>query len=169
MSVRVFRDQEIEPGKIEALWAAAQWAPSSSNKQEWHYYAVTGAAREKFAEILVRGNQWALQAPLLIGVTRDTTIENKTETREYGVYDIALSVMCLVIEAEHQGLRAHQMAGFKDEPFRRLLNIPSQEEPLVVVAVGYEGDLATADPSVREKESRPRTRKSIQEVVTIID
>ena len=167
-SVRGFLPKDIEPKKLECLWAAAQWAPSSSNKQEWHYYAVMGEARAKLSEVLNRGNQWALSAPLVLAVTRDGSIENKTETREYGMYDVALSVMSLVVEAEHQGLRAHQMAGFKDEQFRRILNISEKEIPVVMIAVGYEGEAKDLPPEVIEKEKRPRIRKEINEVVEII-
>ena len=167
-SVRTFLPREIEPEKLDALWAAAQWAPSSSNKQEWRYYAVMGGARKKLAEILSPGNQWALKAPLILGVTRDASIENKTESREYGMYDVALSVMSLVIEAEHQGLRAHQMAGFNEEAFRRAFGIPANETPVVMAAVGYEGDVKDLDPIVQAKEARPRMRKPLNEVVTIV-
>lgn len=158
-SVRRFLPKEIEPEKLDALWAAAQWAPSCANKQDWRYYAVTGAARQKLAEVLNDGNHWALKAPLILCVTRDSSIEVKVESREYGMYDTALSAMSLAIEAEHQGLRTHQMAGFKDEPFRRVLHVPEGETPVVVIAVGYEGE---------EEEMRPRTRKPIEEVVKIV-
>ena len=59
-SVRAFSEKDIEAEKLDCLWAAAQWAPSSSNKQEWHYYAIMGSAREKLAEGLSRGNHFAL-------------------------------------------------------------------------------------------------------------
>lgn len=167
-SVRAFLEQDIESEKLDALWAAAQWAPSSANKQEWHYYAVMGKGREQLSEVLVPGNRWALKAPLLLGVTRDASIENKTESREYGMYDVALSVMCLAVEAEHQGLRTHQMAGFYDEAFRRVLEITDHETPVVMVAVGYEGGDGALDPAAQEKEKRPRVRRSISEVVTIL-
>ena len=167
-SVRIFSPKEIEPEKLEALWAAAQWAPSSSNKQDWRYYALMGDARKAFAEVLSPGNHWALAAPLLLAVAHDASIEGKTESRAYGMYDTALSVMSLVIEAEHQGLRAHQMAGFHDEAFRRVLGLPPNELPAIIVAVGYEGSLEELSPEIREKENRPRTRKAIGEIVKII-
>jgi nitroreductase len=167
-SVRGFLPKEIEKEKLDALFAAARWAPSSSNKQEWHYYAVVGDSRAKLAEALNRGNHWALEAPLLLAVTRDGSIENKTEDREYGMYDVALSVMSMVVEAEHQGLRAHQMAGWKEEPLRQILRIPEQEIPVVMVAVGYEGEVRDLPPEVQEKKTRPRVRKPINEVVTIV-
>lgn len=167
-SVRSFLTKEIEPEKLEALWAAAQWAPSSYNRQEWHYYAITGKFREKFAEILVSGNHWALKAPLIIAVTRDTNIENSFDNREYGVYDVALSVMSLVVEAEHQGLRTHQMAGFKADKMRDALNLSENQSPVVVVALGYEGPEENQNHAVPKKESSPRVRKPISEVVTVI-
>ncbi len=167
-SVRAFSSREIGPEQLAALWAAAQWAPSSSNMQEWHYYALMGDARKKFSEVLSRGNQWALAAPLLLAVTRDASISNVAESREYGMYDVALSAMSLVIEAEHQGLRAHQMAGFSEESFSRILNLSKNEKPVVVIAVGYEGNVEDLDERTREKEKNPRTRKPIETVVTMI-
>jgi nitroreductase len=167
-SVREFLAKEIEPEKLEALWAAAQWAPSSSNKQEWRYYALVGKARGKLAEVLTLGNQWALEAPLILAVTRDGSVENKFESREYGMYDVALSAMSLVVEAEHQGLRAHQMAGFKDEPFRQVLNISENEIPVVMIAIGYGSEEKDLGERAEAKESRPRTRKPIEEVVKVI-
>lgn len=167
-SVIAFSSKAIEQEKLDALWAAAQWSPSSYNKQEWHYYAVTGDARRHFTEILVPGNHWAVRAPLLLAVTRDGSIDNTTESRPYGMYDVALSVMCLVVEAEHQGLRAHQMSGFHDEPFQRLLGIPENEIPVVVVAVGYEGTAEDLPPEFQSRPHRPRTRKPLDQVVTVI-
>lgn len=167
-SVRGFLPKTVEQEKLDALWAAAQWAPSSSNKQEWRYYAVMGEARQKLAEVLNTGNRWALAAPLILCVVRDGSVENKSETREYGMYDVALSVMSLAVEAEHQGLRAHQMAGFREEAFRRVLHIPENEVPVVMVAVGYEGEPKELDPTAQAKEKRPRTRKPIHEAVTMV-
>jgi nitroreductase len=160
-SVRGFLAKEIEPEKLDALWAAARWAPSCANRQDWHYYAVMGATRERLAEVLSSGNHWALKAPLILCVTRDTSVEVTTESRSYGMYDAALSVMSLVVEVEHQGLRARQMAGFKEEPFRKVLNLPANESPVVIVAVGYE-------EALQEKEIQPRERKPIEAVVTVV-
>ena len=168
-SVRTFSTKAIESEKLDALWAAAQWAPSSSNRHGWRYYAIMGSARAKFAEVLGRGNHWALEAPLLLAVVWDNAVESKTESRDYGMYNVALSVMSLVIEAEHQGLRAHQMAGFKEEIFRKVLDVPAHEFPAVVVAVGYEGDVAALPPEIQAKENHPRTRKAIEEIVKIIN
>ena len=169
-SVRAYLPKEIESTKLEALWTAAQWAPSCSNKQDWHYYAVTGDARQKLAPVLAEGNAaWALKAPLLLCVTRDTAAEVIAQSRPYGMYDAALSVMCLVVEAEHQGLRARQMAGFDDDAFRAALAIPANEAPVVIISVGYEDAAMTnLDPAMQEREKMRPPRKQITEIVTVV-
>lgn len=167
-SVRSFAAREIEPGKLDALWAAAQWAPSCANRQDWRYYAVMGSAREKLTEVLSPGNHWALKAPLILCVARDISVEAKAESREYGMYDTALSVMSLVVEAEHQGLRARQMAGFKEEAFRTALALSANETPVVVVAIGYEASPEELDPAIQEREAQPRERKPISETIKIV-
>lgn len=168
-SIRAFTKQEIEPAKLDLLWAAAQWAPSSSNKQDWHFYALTGAAIQKMQPVLSRGNQWALEAPLLLGVTHNYSAEEEQKPAAYGMYDVALSVMSLILEAEHQGLKAHQIAGFDKELFTEVLNIPATQKPAVMVPVGYEGDTTQLDERTQEKEKKPRIRKELSEIITLIN
>ncbi len=167
-SVRAFSPTPIEPAVLDALWAAGRWAPSSGNKQDWHHYAFVGPAVAKLEPVLNRGNHWALRAPLVVASTRDTAADNQAESRDYGSYDVALSVMSMVVEAEHQGLRAHQMAGFKADKLRRVVSLPDSEEPTVITAFGYEGDVSVLDERTQEKEKRPRTRKPLPNTLTII-
>lgn len=167
-SVRAFARTPIEPAALDALWTAGRWAPSSGNKQDWHHYAFVGSAVAQLESVLNRGNHWALRAPLVVASTRDTSVENNAESREYGSYDVALSVMSMVIEAEHQGLRAHQMAGFKSAELKTITAMPDTEIPVVITAFGYEGDVSLLDERTREKEKRPRTRKPLHDTLTII-
>jgi hypothetical protein len=75
--------------------------------------------------------------------------------------------MCLVVEAEHQGLRVHQMAGWKEPIVKQALGIPSNFRVAVLFALGYEADIKsvwdTLDERTKSKLSRPRARKSPSE------
>jgi nitroreductase len=74
--------------------------------------------------------------------------------------------MSLVLQAEHLGLRCHQMAGWEERPVRAALGLPDEEQPIVVVAVGYEGDLSDLDERTRAKELKAtRSRKAIADFV----
>lgn len=46
--------------------------------------------------------------------------------------------------------------------------IPDKEISVVMIAVGYEGEAKDLPPEVQEKEKRPRVRKPVNEVVTVM-
>jgi hypothetical protein len=85
----------------------------------------------------------------------------------YYAYDAGLSVMGLTLEAEHQGLRVHQMAGWKEDLVKAALGFPDAYRVLVVFALGYEGEpMAVWDQladRIKARLARPRTRRPVAE------
>ena len=55
------------------------------------------------------------------------------------------------------------MAGWEQGPIREALEIPADEQPIVLLAIGYEGDIADLDERSREKEMVPRSRRELRE------
>jgi len=76
-----------------------------------------------------------------------------------------LSVVSLTIEAEHQGLRVNQMAGWKEEKVKKALGYPEQNRIIVVFALGYEADTITIwdklEEKMKERLAKPRERNPI--------
>ena len=62
----------------------------------------------------------------------------KKDNLPYYAYNAGLSVMCLTIDAEHQGLRVHQMAGWDEKKVKKALGFPKNYRIIVVFALGYE-------------------------------
>jgi len=85
----------------------------------------------------------------------------------YALYDTGLSVMSLHIEAEHQGLRVHHMAGFNSNKVKEAVDIPEDQKVIVVCALGYEGSIKNIldklSNKIREKVTQARTRKDPSE------
>jgi nitroreductase len=164
----IFDQLDVERQDILALVEAAQWAPSCSNNQSWNFVFVhkLASTRTALEESLSRGNAWAKRAPYLIAVAADPLQDCRDNDLPYYAYNAGLSVMCLVIEAEHLGLRVHQMAGWDEEKAKYALGIPSNFRVLVVFALGYEADIKevwdTLDERTRGKLARPRQRKPIE-------
>lgn len=121
----VFSDRDIEKEKIEAIIEAARWAPSCFNNQSWNYVFVhkTDSPRQAFEKALYIGNGWAKRAPYLVAVGADPEKDCKTNGIPYYAYNAGLSVMSCTIEAEHQGLRIHQMAGWKEDKVKHAFRI----------------------------------------------
>jgi nitroreductase len=71
--------------------------------------------------------------------------------------------MCLAVEAEHLGLRVHQMAGWDEQKVKQALRYPSSFRVVVLFALGYEADVKSVweslDERTRKKVLRTRERK----------
>ena len=161
----VFAEKDVEEKKIRALVEAARWAPSCSNNQSWNYVFVRkdGLTREAFEEALTLGNAWAKKAPYLVAVGANPEEDCKNNALPFYAYNAGLSVMCLVVEAEHQGLRVHQMAGWNEPMVKIALGFPESHRVVVVFALGYEGDIKQVwdelDQKIKDRLARPRKRK----------
>lgn len=165
-SPRAFLSRPVEEEKIQLLLEAVRWAPSSYNKQPWRIVLVTDSAvREQMHEGLMTGNRrWAVKAPILAVIVSRVEADDVRHDNAvpYYLYDCGQAAMSLVLQAEHMGLRCHQMAGWEQGPIRAALGIPDEEQPIVVMAIGYEGDIADLDERSREKEMVSRTRKELR-------
>ncbi len=168
-SVLVYSDREVEQEKIDLLIEAARWSPSCFNKQPWQYVFVRRGdeTRQALEDALAVGNSWAKTAPCLVAVGADPEAACTANAIPYYAYDIGLSVMSLVVEAEHQGLRVHQMAGWKEQKVKQALGFPEHCRVVVLFALGYEGEASQVwhrlEQDVRDRLARPRTRKPPEE------
>jgi len=165
-SVRAFSPKPIEKEKIQAMLESARWAPSCANNQPWRYVLVdkNASTRPALEEALAKGNAWAKAAPLLVVVAAREGDDGFYNDVRYYLYDCGMSVMQFVLEAENQGMRAHQMAGWDGGKVSSALAIPPDYQPIVVFAVGCEGRLEDLEPGVQERERKPRTRKELSEI-----
>jgi nitroreductase len=169
MSPIVFDETDFEKEKLSTLVEAARWAPSCSNNQSWNFVFVNkkDTTRMALEDALTRGNAWAKKAPYLVAVAADPDQDCKDNGLPFYAYNAGLSVMCLTIEAEHLGLRVHQMAGWDEQKVKQALGYPSNFRVIVMFALGYEANIksiwATLDERTRNKIAKPRERKAPSE------
>lgn len=168
-SPRAFAATPVSDTQIGSMLEAARWAASGGNGQPWTY-VLFPQGHESFArviEILDDGNKgWAARVPLLIlGVTkltRDSGKPNRT-----ALFDLGLSAANLVLQAEALGLRAHQMGGFDQSKASAAFGIPAGYEPVVMIAVGMQGDPASLPEDLTTREQQPRSRKPVSEIARV--
>lgn len=173
-------DKKIERDKLKAVLEAARLAPSANNLQPWRYIVVESQKlRHKIIkEAMPKANYWALSAPCLIVQITNPSLGYVKDDKDYYLFDCGLSVMSLVLEAEHQGLRCRQIAGFDTDTVLRILSIPKNWHVVVIVACGYEGDLERergsllekwgrqAYDKIEERIARSGSRKSLEEIIS---
>lgn len=168
-SRRAYVDKPIEQEKIQSLFEAARWAPSSVNEQPWTYIYATkdqGELWQKLFETLNENNKtWAQHAPLLIlSLARKNFIRND-QPNGSAKYDLGGANAFLSLQATHLGLNVHQMGGYDRQKAKENLNIPDTYELGVLMAIGYPGEPDMLPEHLKLRELAPRHRFLQEEFV----
>ena len=161
-SRRPYSPKGIEQEKINSLFEAARWAPSSNNEQPWVYLYATKEQPElwnKIFETLLEGNKiWAKHAPLLIlAMSRNNFVSNGMPNGS-AKFDLGAANMLLSLQATELGLNVHQLGGFEKQKAIDTLNIPHTHDPVVVLAVGYLGEIDVLPDFLKHREAAERER-----------
>jgi nitroreductase len=167
-SPRAYSSKEIPFEKIQRLFEAARWAPSSSNDQEWRF--IIGfkgdETHNKLFETLVEFNQlWAGDAHLLVLVCGQTISNKSGKPSPIFSYDVGQAVAMLSIQATHEGLYVHQMGGYDKSKAKEYFELPETVEPLVVMSIGYPGDVSQLHPNLQPMEKAERVRNNFDTFV----
>ncbi|MCH7907706.1 MAG: nitroreductase family protein [Chloroflexi bacterium] len=164
-SVVAFDGRPIEAEKLQALIQAARWAPSASNRQSWRVTLVRdGESRAALNAALSEGNQgWAPNAPLLVVFAVAAPDPERPGQLPKLMLDVGFAGQNMMLEAVHQGLRVHPMAGWNEEKVKAALDVPEENAVAFLLAVGYAGDVNDLPEDVRPKETRERVRNAVGE------
>ncbi|HCM77033.1 MAG TPA: nitroreductase [Cytophagales bacterium] len=168
-SSRAYAHEHIEQEKINSLFEAARWAPSSMNEQPWTYIYATKSQSEmwnKLFDALNEGNQiWAKDAPLLVLSLARKKFQRNDRTNHTALYDMGAANAFLSLQATELGLNVHQMGGFDGSKVRNDFNVGDEYEIGVIMAIGYPGDPSQLPANLKQRESAPRVRRKLQEFV----
>ncbi|WP_067430212.1 nitroreductase family protein [Nocardioides jensenii] len=171
-SLRVFDPaHDLDDADLARLFRAAQWAPSAGNSQPWSFLVGRRGDQThgRFVAHLSAGNRsWVPTASAVLVTAHQVASgpeEDAPAYSDYAMYDLGQAVAMLTVEAGLLGLTAHQFAGFDHDAVALEFGFPAHWRVTTAVAIGAYGDPATADPSLAERDQRPRLRKPLSEFV----
>jgi nitroreductase len=169
-STRLFKNETISTEVIQTLIEAATWAFSAGNSQPWQF--IIGIKNTPGFDLILSelagGNQpWAKNASaLIVSVAQVETDEGKPMA--WAMHDVGAANMQLVLQAQSMGISCHVMGGFNQETLHQKLQLSTHQKIATVMAVGiYDQDLILDEP-FKSRELAPRTRRSVEEVSTIL-
>ena len=166
-SRRAYSSTPLESEKIQSLFEAARWAPSSLNEQPWTYIYATKDQPElwnKLLSVLNEGNiTWASDAPLLVLSLYRKNLLSNNQPNGSAKYDLGGANAFLSLQATSLRLNVHQMGGYDRQKAKDVLNIPDSFDFGVMMAIGYPGDPATLSENLKQREVAPRERYVVQE------
>ncbi len=166
-SPRSFEDRMVEKEKLQKLFEAARWAPSSFNMQPWKF--ILGfkgtTSYDKIMDTLIDFNRsWAKLAPVLVMVS-GKEVNSKGKPNATYQYDTGQSVAYLTFQATHLGLHMHQMSGFSKSKAIDNFSIDEDHKPIAVFALGYISTPDKLPGDLQEMEKKERERNDFDDFV----
>ena len=163
-SPRAMSGESISDEELFSLLEAARWAPSSYNNQPWRFIYAKRDTKEwnKLFDLMYEPNQaWAKNAAVLFVVVSKKTFENGKEYPTHKL-EAGSAWQNLALQAANLSLVAHGMGGFDFEKARKDLNVPSEFDVEMMIAVGKHGKTEDLPKGFKEGE-KPSSRMRISE------
>jgi nitroreductase len=160
-SVRNFEKKEIEKEKIEKLKEALIWAPSAGNLQARKFYFVFDEEiKKKLAKAALNQNFIAKAPLVIIGCCDLEKISWYGERGKnlYTICDVSAAIENLMLVATSEGLGTCWVGAFDESEVSKILNLPKNERPIVIVPVGFPKEI----PSPPEREEKEKLIEEIR-------
>ena len=148
-SCRAYKPFEVEREKLDYIMECVRHAPSAVNKQPWRFHVV-GQEEDKERLQQCYSRDWFKTAPLYViaSILHDEEWV-RADGKRHGDIDIAIAVEHLCLAATEQGLATCWVCNFDAVLCKRLFDLPANEEPAVIIPIGYAAD----EP--KEKKRKP--------------
>lgn len=141
-SCRNYHSRPVEQDKLELILEAGRVAPSAVNFQPWHFFVIRET--DELARIhQVYHREWFRTAPCVIVICGDHSRSWKRgDGKDHCDIDVAIVTDHMTLQATELGLATCWICNFDPVKTRALLRLPDAWEPVVLLPVGYPGDLA---------------------------
>lgn len=145
-SCKKFSDRAVEPAKLEEILEAGRAAPTAKNLQEQRIYVVQSQAG---LEMIDRITPCRYGAPVCVIVAFDTQnmYTYPGGKRTSGVEDAAIVATHMLLAAANVGVDSCWLNCFDPDKLAKELNLPDNEEVLMILDLGYAAEGAAPLPN----------------------
>ena len=142
-SVRKYKSDAVPLDVLGKLVEAGQWAPTGANRQPWKFVVVSDARVMRNVKRL-SPMMWGA-APACIFVCLDLT-RNSTPPEARTGLATGFPSQNVMLAAYALGLGTCPIGGFNRDAIRKLLDIPEDMEPMLLITVGYPDEAPEVKP-----------------------
>ena len=151
-SIRRYKDKDIPRSVIGEILDIAKHAPSSGNLQNWRFIVVKDPEmREELAQASME-QYWMVEAPVHIVICNEyqKVKDHYAEMgKMYSIQNCATVAYAITLAAHDLGIGSCWVGAFDNEKVQRLLAIPDNVDPEIIITLGYSDDMKA--PQLREK------------------
>lgn len=140
-SIRNYTDRKVSADTIVKLLCAGMAAPTTVNKQPWHFVVVTDKDRLTGLATANPNAGMAAKAPLAIVVCGDMKKTLEGGGRAFWIQDCSAATENILLAAHAHGLGAVWTSTYPNEErvtaVAEVLKLPETIIPLCTIAIGY--------------------------------
>ena len=153
-SCRDYTSETVGNEQLEYIKECVRLAPSAVNKQPWRFRIVSSDEdKAKLQRCYPR--TWFYSAPMYIIASLVHDEEwVRSDGKAHGNIDVAIAVEHLCLAAAEQGLGTCWVCNFDALLCKQLFGYDNNEEPVVLIPIGYPAD-----------EAKPKVRKAMAEIL----
>jgi len=157
-SVRGYSEKPVEEKTLNYILECGRVAPSAAYYQPWHIYVIHDT------EIRTRLNttyqrEWFASAPVIFVFCGDHSIGwKRNDGKDHTDIDVSIIIDHITLAAAEKGLGTCWICNFDAYACSRILDLPSNIEPIAYLSLGY----PAKEP---EDPARHLNRKPFNEIV----
>ena len=159
-SCKKYSDRQVEAEKLGRILAAGRLAPTAKNLQEQHVYVVQSP--EELAKIDgVTPCRYGAPTVLVVAFDKNNVFTYPGGKRDSGVEDATIVATHMILAAADEGVDSCWVNFFDPEKLEAALDLPENEEILMVMDLGYAAE--GAGPLANHN-----SRKALSETVSYL-
>ena len=145
-SCKKFSDKAVEPEKLANVLEAGRLAPTAKNLQEQHVYVVQ--SEEVLARIDAQTPcRYGAPVVLVVAFDMNNVFTYPGDKRDSGVEDATIVATQMILAAADEGLDSCWVNFFDPDKMAPALELPENEEILMVMDLGYGAEGAAPLPN----------------------
>lgn len=159
-SCKKYSDRQVEVEKLEAILEAGRLAPTAKNLQEQHVYVIQNP--DLLAKIdAITPCRYNAPTVIVVAFDKENVFTYPGGKRDSGVEDATIVATHMILAAADEGVDSCWLNFFDPDKAAELLDLPANEEVLMLLDLGYAAPGAGPLPN-------HSSRKQLKETVTYL-
>jgi nitroreductase len=143
-SIRRYKDKDLPLSVVGEILDIAKHTPSSGNIQNWKTIVVKDPEmRQQLAEASME-QYWMVEAPVFLVICNDyDKVKDHYPVlgKMYSIQNCAAFAYAITLAAHDFGVASCWVGAFDNEKVQRLLGIPDNVDPEIIISLGYSDDM----------------------------
>lgn len=140
VSTKNYLDKNVPNDVLGLILEAGSLAPSAGNLQNWKFIIVKDPEKKQEISVAAKNQNWMNQASVFIVVCNDKDIITSMYGKRgelYSSQDCAIAAQNIMLKTVDLGLASCWIGSFDEEAVRRILKIPENVNPELILTIGY--------------------------------